>query len=141
MSQEMRDPWGYINGKPVYSRDEWIFTRRGFGAIETDEELLEFARKKSGNWYHAGWHRTFETYFLSDYVYEEPYASLTKAEFNRLIEMQRKSIEKKRLEEDAREWKLWETRYYADNSVEEIWKDKDGIEKTVMVKQPSGDSF
>lgn len=32
--------YGYVNGKPTYSRDEFIFTVRGFGPIENDADLL-----------------------------------------------------------------------------------------------------
>ena len=37
--------YGYVNGKAVYSRDEFIFTKRGFETIETDAELLKYAEK------------------------------------------------------------------------------------------------
>ena len=37
--------YGYVNGKPTYSRDEFIFTVRGFGPIENDADLLAFAEK------------------------------------------------------------------------------------------------
>ena len=39
--------YGYVNGKPTYSRDEFIFTVRGFGPIENDADLLAFADRKS----------------------------------------------------------------------------------------------
>ena len=32
--------YGYVNGKAVYSRNEFIFAVRGFGPIENDNELL-----------------------------------------------------------------------------------------------------
>lgn len=37
--------YGYVNGKPVFNRDEFIFTKRGFGAIKNDNELLAYAKK------------------------------------------------------------------------------------------------
>lgn len=50
--------YGYVNGKPTYSRDEFIFTVRGFGPIENDADLLAFAEKATSRWYNAGWHQT-----------------------------------------------------------------------------------
>ena len=50
--------YGYVNGKPTYSRDEFIFTVRGFGPIENDADLLAFAEKVTSRWYNAGWHQT-----------------------------------------------------------------------------------
>ena len=135
----MDNAWGYVNGEAVYSRDEWIYKIRHFGAIESDEELLEYARKVSGNWSNAGWHRTFETYYLSDYAGAEPYRSLTKVEFERLKKLQQIARKKAEEADKAREWRYVETIYWADNSVEEIWEDKDGIRKTVTVVHAHGD--
>lgn len=81
--------YGYVNGKPTYSRDEFIFTVRGFGPIENDADLLAFAEKAA---------------------------------------------------DDAREWKLHQTIYWADNSVEEIWIDKNGATKSIMTVGPHGDA-
>ena len=132
--------YGYVNGKAVYSRDEFIFTSRGFGPIENDDELLAFAQKVTSNWHNAGWHQTFTTYYLSDYALSEPYRSLTVEEFNRLKELQQAAREAEKAADAAREWKYKETIYWADNSVEEIWEDKDGNTKTVMVTGPHGDA-
>ena len=41
--------------------------------------------------------------------------------------------------DEARQWRYVRTIYWADNSIEEIWADKDGIEKTVLVDGPHGD--
>ena len=118
--------YGYVNGKPTYSRDEFIFTVRGFGPIENDADLLAFAEKVTSRWYNAGWHQTFATYYLSDYALSEPGRSLTVKEFNRLKELQQAAREAEKAADDAREWKLHQTIYWADNSVEEIWIDKNG---------------
>lgn len=118
--------YGYVNGKPTYSRDEFIFTVRGFGPIENDADLLAFAEKVTSRWYNAGWHQTFATYYLSDYALSEPGRSLTVKEFNRLKELQQTAREAEKAADDAREWKLHQTIYWADNSVEEIWIDKNG---------------
>lgn len=132
--------YGYVNGKAVYSRDEFIFAKRGFGAIENDADLLAYAEKVTSKWYDAGWHRTFTSYYLSDYALSEPSASLTKAEFARLKQMQAEAqAEQKRLE-DEKEWRLVGTYGYADNSVEEVWENKHGERKTVMTVAPHGDA-
>lgn len=134
-----RQIYGYVNGKAVYSSDEFRYEARGFGAIENDEELLAFAEKVTSGWYDAGWTRTFTTYYLSDYALSEPYASLTGSEFNRLKELQAEArAEEKRIEE-AKEWKYVETIYWADNSEEEVWVNKYGEEKRIMVVGPHGD--
>lgn len=85
--------YGYVNGKPTYSRDEFIFTVRSFGPIENDADLLAFAEKVTSRWYNAGWHQTFTTYYLSDYALSEPGRSLTVKEFNRLKELQQAARE------------------------------------------------
>lgn len=137
-------PCGFYNGIPCYSHEEFVYRCRErelgrFGAIENDDELIEFARKASRNWYDAGWHQTFETYYLGDYALDEPKRSLTDAEYKRLKELQKEAQTKAKAKEDAREWKLVTTYYYADNSVEELWRDKDGNEKMVMTVGAHGD--
>lgn len=132
--------YGYANGKPTYSRDEFIFTVRGFGPIENDADLLAFAEKVTSRWYNAGWHQTFATYYLSDYALSEPGRSLTVKEFNRLKELQQAAREAEKAADDAREWKLHQTIYWADNSVEEIWIDKNGATKSIMTVGPHGDA-
>lgn len=94
--------YGYVNGKPTYSRDEFIFTVRGFGPIENDADLLAFAEKETSRWYNAGWHQTFATYYLSDYALSEPGRSLTVKEFNRLKELQQAAREAEKAADDAR---------------------------------------
>ena len=76
---------------------------------------------------------------LSDYALSQPRASLTLKEFDRLKELQQQARDAAKAADDAREWKLKDTACYADNSVEEIWIDKDGIEKRVMTVGPHGD--
>lgn len=132
--------YGYVNGVEVQSRDEFVFAARKFGPITNDKELMEFAKKVSCNWYYAGWHHEFRDFYLSDYALNQPYRSLTLREFARLKELQK--IEQKKYEEAeaARNWKLEGTYFYADNSVEEVWVDKDGNRKTVTVEGPHGDA-
>lgn len=136
--------YGYVNGKAVYSADEFRYACRGFGALETDEEIFNFAADKTSNWrsdrngctYASG---EFRSFYLSDYCYAEPFRSLTRSEFDRLKAMQKKAIEEWEEAERKRCWTKVQTIYWADNSVEEIWRDKDGIEKTVMTIGPHGD--
>ena len=47
--------YGYVNGKPVFSRDEFIFEHRKRGPIEDDAELIAFAEKATSGWHNAGW--------------------------------------------------------------------------------------
>lgn len=94
----MSDVYGYVNGEAVHSRDEFIFKKRGFEAIEDDKELIEFAEKVSGHWYDAGHRRTFASYYLGDYALDEPKASLTDKEYQRLKALQK--IEQDRIAEE-----------------------------------------
>ena len=140
MKQYDPNVYGYVNGKPVYSRDEYIFAGRGFGAIETDAELMAFAEKVTYGWQNAGWKQKFTHFYLSDYALNEPYCSLTKKEFARLKELQAEAQAELKRAEDARQWRFIERICYADNSVEEVYEDKDGNRKTEMVTAPHGDA-
>ena len=132
--------YGYVNGKPTYSRDEFIFTVRGFGPIENDADLLAFAEKVTSRWHNAGWSHSFISFYLSDYALSEPFASLTLSEFGRLKELQQEAREAAKAADDARCWRLKETINWADNSVEEIYEDKDGNTKSIMTVGPHGDA-
>ena len=132
--------FGYVDGQPTYSRDEFIYKKRRRGPIADDAELVAFAEKVTSGWYNAGWRRTFTTYYLSDYALSEPGRSLTVKEFNRLKELQQAAREAEKAADDAREWKLHQTIYWADNSVEEIWIDKNGATKSIMTVGPHGDA-
>lgn len=135
----MNKEYGYVNGKAVYSRDEFIFEKRGFGAIENDTDLLAYAEKVTYGWQNAGWKRRFTEFYLSDYALNEPYASLTHTEFERLKKLQAEARQKEKKLEDAKEWRYVETIYWADNSEEEIWENKYGERKSVMTVGPHGD--
>lgn len=132
--------YGFVNGIACTSEEEFKYKARNHGAFESDEELIAFAEKASSNWYNAGWHHTFTTFYLSDYSLSEPRKSLTRAEFARLQELQQAARAAEKAADDAREWKLVETNGYADNSVEEVWEDKNGVRKTVTVVYPHGDA-
>lgn len=136
----MNSIYGYVNGQPVYSRDEFVYKCRGFGEIKSDEELISYAEKVTGHWQNAGWCRTFTSFYLSDYALDEPYRSLTKSEFARLKELQSAAIAEEERIEAEKEWRLVNTLYYADNSVEEVYENKYGERKTVMAVQPHGDA-
>ena len=132
--------YGYVNGKPTYSHDEFVFACRGFGAIEADDDLLAFAEKASHGWYDAGWKRKFTDYYLSDYALAEPRHSLTDKEFARLKELQAEARAEAERIEAEKQWQKIDTIYWADNSVEEVYEDKDGNRKNVMVVGPHGDA-
>ncbi len=85
--------YGYVNGKPVFSRDEFIFEHRKRGPIEDDAELIAFAEKATSGWHNAGWSHSFISFYLSDYALSEPFASLTLSEFGRLKELQQEARE------------------------------------------------
>lgn len=121
------------------SRDEFLYFRRGFGRIESDQELLAYAEKVTNGFYEAGWKHSFIGFYLSDYCLSEPYQSMTLDEFNRLKDLQLRMRQEAKAADEARCWKHIETYYYADNSVEEVWEDKDGVRKTVMTVGPHGD--
>ena len=133
--------YGYVNGKPTYSRDEFIFAARKFGPIETDEELMAYAEKVTCGWKQNGWKQDFAFFYLSDYALSEPCSSLTKEEFARLKELQDEARAEWKRAEDAKQWRLVERIEYADNSVEEIYEDKDGNRKREMIVYPHGDPY
>ena len=135
----MNSIYGYVNGQPVYSRDEFVYKCRGFGEIKTDEKLISYAEKVTGHWQNAGWHRTFTTFPLIEYALDEPYRSLTKAEFSRLKELQAAAIAEEERIEAEKEWRLIGRYGYADNSVEEVYENKHGERKTVLAVYPHGD--
>lgn len=128
-----------IMSSELFSRDERIYKFRGFGKICSDSFLVEYARKVTGNWSRAGWQRCFKDYYLGDYCLDEPKRSLTDSEYARLKELQQEVRRSYEEAERAREWKLVRVECYADNSEEEVWIDKDGVEKRVMIVGPHGD--
>lgn len=134
------NPFGYVNGKPVYSHKEFIHAKRHFGEFESDEALIAFAEKVTSNWYSAGHHHTFTSFYLGDYALDEPKASLTGVEYARLRELQKAARAAEKAADDAREWKLVGTYGYADNSVEEVWEAKDGEQRRVTLVSPHGDA-
>ena len=132
--------YGYVDGQPTYSRDEFIYKKRHRGPITDDSELVTFAEKVTNGWHNAGWRRTFTSYYLSDYTFNEPLKSMTIKEYNRLKELQKKARAEADAAEAARCWQYIKTLHYADNSVEEVYKDKDGNIKHVMIVNPHGDT-
>lgn len=137
--EKTRNIYGWVNGEAVYSNEEFRYKSRGFGAITNDDDLMAYAEKVTYGWSDAGHKRTFIGFYLSDYAMSEPYRSLTHTEFDRLKELQAEARRKAKEADDAREWRYVRTIYWADNSIEEIWQDKDGVEKTVQVTGSHGD--
>ena len=135
-----RLPFGYVNGHPAFSRDEFIFLSRSFGPIEDDAYLVKYAEKVTSGWQSGGWTHRFADFYLSDYAMSEPYASLTNDEFRRLEEIQKLVRETEEAAEKDHQWKHMDTLYWADNSIEEVWEDRFGNRKTVQVAGPCGDT-
>lgn len=116
----MDDPnvFGYVNGKAVYSRDEFIFTSRGFEEITSDAELLKYAEKVTYGWQNAGHKQTFAGFYLSDYALSEPYRSLTKKEFARLKELQKQAREEVEREQAKYNFSNYEGRPLTEEEIE-----------------------
>lgn len=116
----MSDPnvYGYVNGKAVYSRDEFIFTGRGFEEITSDAELLKYAEKVTYGWQDAGHKQTFAGFYLSDYALSEPYRSLTHKEFARLKELQKKAREEVEREQAKYNFSNYEGRPLTEEEIE-----------------------
>ena len=131
--------YGYVDGLPTYSRDEFIYKKRRRGPLTDDAELVAFAEKVTSGWYNAGWCRTFATYYLGDYALDEPLNSMTLKEYNRLKELQKEARDKAEAAETAHCWQHVETVHWADNSVEKVYKDKDGNIKRIITTYPHGD--
>ena len=96
--------FGYVDGQPTYSRDEFIYKKRRRGPITDDAELVAFAEKVTSGWYNAGWHQTFTTYYLGDYALSEPLDSMTIKEYNRLKDLQKEARQEAEAAEAARCW-------------------------------------
>lgn len=127
--------WGYYNGKPCYSEQEWKHSCRQHGAFKNDAELVSFVRKLRAN----GLNRPIDRCYFSTYCLDEPMRSLTKAEFNRLLYLQQKAVEANEEFEESLNWKYVHTVYWADNSEEELWVNGLGEEKWIMSVHPHGD--
>lgn len=135
--------YGTVDGEDVFSRDEYIFKKRGFGEImegsRGDRFLFKYAKEVTSDWYSAGHHHTFEGFYLGDYCLDHPMCDLTTREYERLKAIQAEAIAEKNRIEEEKEWKYDHTIYWADNSEEQIWINKYGEKKSVMAVQPHGD--
>lgn len=141
MIDQQTNVYGYVNNKPVYNRTQYILkSTHRTEEITDDEALIEYARKCTSNWYSAGHHHSFTSYYLGFYCLDEPMRSMTTNEYERLKVLQKEHREKLKREDEARMWRKINTIHWADNSIEEIWQDKDGIKKSVIVTQPHGDA-
>ena len=106
----MGDAYGYVNGEPVYSNEEFKYKKRGFEEITNDEELIKYAEKVTSGWSNAGHKHKFIDFYLSDYAMSEPYASLTYKEFNRLKELQKIAQNEHNAEQAKYKYELYEGR-------------------------------
>lgn len=109
--------YGYVNGKAVYSRDEYIYTIRGFKEITSDKELIEYAEKVTNGWLNAGHKRNFITYYLGNYALDEPKKSLTDKEYKRLKELQREQQDEWETEQAQYKYELYEGRPLTESEV------------------------
>lgn len=130
----------WFNGKEYKDENEFVYGVRGFRELKNDDHLIKFAEKITNHWYDAGWHKTFTTFYLSDYALSEPRKHLTRSEFERLKALQKKAIEMSNVHREQMKWAYVRTECFADNSVEEVWANKFGNEKRVMSKTPCGDA-
>lgn len=121
------------------SQDEFVIHSRGFEQFESDDQMIAWL-EENGAFSYAGHRRSFLDFYISDYSMDPIYGYLTKAEVKHLREVQKQKQAENDAAEAAREWKKVETCHYADNSVEEIWEDKDGNRKTIMTVSPHGDA-
>lgn len=117
MADEEKQVYGSVNGKPVYSAEEFVYASRGFGEIKTDKELIEFAEKVTGHWSHAGHRRKFIGYYLGDYALDEPKRSLTKKEYERLKELQQIAKDEYEAEQAKYKYELYEGRQMTESEV------------------------
>lgn len=109
--------YGYVNGSSVSSRDEFIYKSRGFQEITSDKELLEFARKVTGNWSSAGHKQSFIGFYLGDYALDEPKRSLTDSEYKRLKELQEEAKAEYEAEQAKYNYSLYEGRPLTESEV------------------------
>jgi len=129
------------NGEQIAfdSKDDYVKFVRGFDHFDSMEAMVAYVEEKT-HFYHAGWRRTFLDYYISDYCLDPIYDHLTKDEVKQLRAYQKQLQAEAKAADEAREWKLVDKFYWADNSVEEVYEDKDGKRKTVMVVGPHGDA-
>lgn len=115
----VNDPnvYGYVNGQPVYSAEEFKYKKRGFEEIISDAELMKYAEKVTGNWSSAGHSHKFVNFYLSDYALSEPYASLTKKEFERLKELQKIAKDEYETEQAKYNFNLYEGRPLTESEI------------------------
>lgn len=120
------------------SHDAYIKAKRSFERFPCMEKMVEYLREKT-HFQQAGWRHDFLDFYISDYSQDPIYDYITMEEGRQLREYQKELRAKADAAEAARGWRLVDTIYWADNSVEEIWEDKDGIRKSKTVVGPHGD--
>ena len=109
--------FGYVNGQPVYSVEEFRYKKRGFEEITSDAELMKYAEKVTCGWSNAGHKHKFVNFYLSDYALSEPYASLTKKEFERLKELQKIAKDEYEAEQAKYNFELYEGRPLTESEI------------------------
>lgn len=61
-------------------------------------------------------------------------------DYNEVVNMYKRYTKKQKAHDKAKEWKEVKKIYYADNSIEVIYEDKDGNQKTELEVAPHGDA-
>ena len=79
---------------------------------------MKYAEKVTYGWQDAGHKQTFAGFYLSDYALSEPYRSLTKKEFNRLKELQKKAREEVEREQAKYNFSNYEGRPLTEEEIE-----------------------
>ena len=88
--------YGYVNGYACHSPEEFVYKCRKFGEITNDSDLIDWAEKCSHNWYNAGHHETFATFYIDSYDFSR---NFTQSELNRLRELQIQAKEDLKVEQ------------------------------------------
>lgn len=109
--------YGVVNGKECFSRDEFIFEKRGFEEITSDTELLKYAEKVTSNWQKDGHKHSFIGFYLGDYALDEPKASLTDSEYKRLKALQEQKKYEWEEEQAKYKWENFEGRDLTESEV------------------------
>lgn len=116
----------------------WMRRIHNMETFESDDQMLQWLEEK-GAFSQYGHRRKFEDFYISDYCLDHIYDFLTKEEVEHLKVLQAEKIAQLKAADEERGWILIERVHYADNSVDEIWEDKDGNRKTICSVLPHGD--
>lgn len=89
----MKEVFGYVNGVPYYTREDYVYAKRGFVSFESDEAMIKYAKEITNNWYDGGANRTFTSYC---FTYGDAH-NFTEEEYKRLLYLQTEMLSKEQL--------------------------------------------